>query len=80
MKLRRAESIFFGSLVLTLPITSLVWNLCENNGLITKIDSSTSLAFLKLDIYLEGWDLDFTDRELNHLFKLNLEFDFNEEG
>lgn len=38
MKLRRAESIFFGSLVLTLPITSLVWNLCENNGLITKID------------------------------------------
>ena len=52
----------------------------EDRKLITKIDSSSSLAFLKLDIYLEGWDLDFTDRELNHLFKLNLEFDFNEEG
>ena len=52
----------------------------EERKLIAKIDSSSSLAFLKLDIYLEGWDLDFTDRELNHLFKLNLEFDFNEEG
>lgn len=37
MKIRRAESIFFGSLVLTLPITSLVWSLCENGGLIQPI-------------------------------------------
>lgn len=50
----------------------------EERKLITKIDPSSKIAFLNLDIYLEGWDEEFTDRELNHLFKLNLEFDFNE--
>ena len=32
MKLRRAESLFFGSLVITLPLSVLAWNLMENAG------------------------------------------------
>lgn len=32
MKLRRAESLFFGSMVLTLPLSVLAWNLMESAG------------------------------------------------
>ena len=45
MQLRRAESIFFGSLVLTLPLTSLVWSICENGGLIPKIEEPMKRFF-----------------------------------
>lgn len=30
MKLRRAESLFFGSMVITLPVSMLVWSLLQN--------------------------------------------------
>lgn len=32
MKMRRAESLFFGSMVLTLPISMLAWSLMANAG------------------------------------------------
>lgn len=32
MKIRRAESLFFGSMVLTLPISMLAWSLMSNAG------------------------------------------------
>ncbi len=32
MKLRRAESIFFGSMVITFPVAMLAWNLMEYVG------------------------------------------------
>ena len=35
MKLRRAESIFFGSLVLTFPLAMLTWNLLDNFGVVS---------------------------------------------
>lgn len=35
MKLRRAESLFFGSLVLTFPISMAVWGLLEGSGLVS---------------------------------------------
>ena len=50
MKLRRAESIFFGSLVLTLPITSLVWSICENNGLINRIEKPMDRFLCQLGV------------------------------
>lgn len=35
MKLRRGESLFFGSLVITMPVAMLSYNLAASNGLIT---------------------------------------------
>lgn len=32
MKMRRAESLFFGSLVITLPVSMLAWSLMANAG------------------------------------------------
>ncbi len=40
MELRRAECIFFGSLVITYPVASLLYNVLANEGLITKPDES----------------------------------------
>ena len=34
MKLRRAESLFFGSLVLTFPIAMLTWNILEHQDIV----------------------------------------------
>lgn len=34
MKLRRAESLFFGSMVITLPVSMAVWSLLVNNNVI----------------------------------------------
>ena len=50
----------------------------SNKKVVSSIDNSTSIASLSLDIYLEGWDLSFIDKEMNHLFSLNLEFEINE--
>lgn len=50
----------------------------EDKLALTSVNETLGLASLGMDIYLEGWDTDFTDRELNHLFALNLEFGFNE--
>ena len=50
MKLRRAESVFFGSLVLTLPLTSLVWSLCENGGIIPRIEDPMSRFFAQAGV------------------------------
>ena len=35
MKLRRAESIFFGSMVLTFPLSMLAWNIMDNAGIVS---------------------------------------------
>ncbi|MCQ2798996.1 MAG: hypothetical protein MJ220_03845 [Bacilli bacterium] len=35
----------------------------------------TGIAYLGMDIYLEGWSQAFTNAELNHLFGLGLEFE-----
>lgn len=32
MKLRRAESLFFGSMVITLPVAAIAWGLMESAG------------------------------------------------
>jgi len=40
MELRRAECIFFGSLVITFPVASLICNVLENEGLIDRPDES----------------------------------------
>ncbi len=50
MKLRRAESIFFGSMVLTLPLTSLVWSLCENGGIIPRMDNPMNRFFAQAGV------------------------------
>ena len=50
----------------------------SNKKVVSSIDNATSIASLSLDIYLEGWDLSFIDKEMNHLFSLNLEFEINE--
>ncbi len=50
----------------------------SNKKIVTTIDDTSHLAYLSLDIYLEGWDLSFIDKEMNHLFSLNMEFEINE--
>ena len=50
----------------------------SNKKVVSSIDNFTSIASLSLDIYLEGWDLSFIDKEMNHLFSLHLEFEINE--
>lgn len=44
MKLRRAESLFFGSYVITLPVSSLIWSLLSSFNLVSA--ESDMQAFL----------------------------------
>ena len=46
MKLRRAESLFFGSLVITLPLSMLTWSLLKNYGVINTSGMESVNEFL----------------------------------
>ena len=47
IELRRAETIFFGSLVFTVPIASLILNLMSNQGIIN-FENNTQSALVTL--------------------------------
>lgn len=49
----------------------------RDKKILTTIEEETGLAYLSVDIYLEGWDRSFIDREMGSYFSLNLEFAFN---
>lgn len=46
----------------------------ENNKIIAT-PGELGLAFFNMDIYLEGWDKDFTNKNLDKTFQCNLEFE-----
>lgn len=56
MKLRRAESIFFGSMVLTFPVAMLAWSIMESNGI---VDADTPLEAFGWQLLMAG-GLSFT--------------------
>lgn len=50
MELRRAECIFFGSLVITYPVASLLYNVLANEGIINRPDESVDRMLQKAAI------------------------------
>lgn len=50
-----------------------------NHQVITTITTDNGLAYLSLDVYLEGWDSYFIDEEQEHKFSLSLEFGVDED-
>ncbi len=50
----------------------------KDKMVITSISADT-YAYLSVDVYLEGWDLELIDKEMEHFFALSLEFGIDEE-
>lgn len=49
-KLRRAETLFFGSMVLTLPAAALIWSLAQRVNIVTPPSSDLQNLLIQLSI------------------------------